>query len=166
MTAWGGPRCTAEIPAAGLFLRDLLIHSFIHHLSLHSFVHSCSLSSTCSLSLRSHCSFVYVPLPLSLAALFSPLPSSQQVAHISSPVLFTLIGQSFDRPRAGASTQLRQLHEVNHSISCRIFHSFIKSLSIEWEFYVWFILFCRVYSATKKANKKSKNTLNNCKVFI
>lgn len=70
------------------------------------------------------------------------LPVSQQVAHISSPVLFTLIGQSIDGLSAGASTQLRQLHEVGHSISRCIFHSFIKSLSLEWDFYVCFILFC------------------------
>lgn len=120
----------------------LSIHSFIHHLSLHSFVHSCSLSSTCSLSLSSYCSFVSVPLPPS-----QPLfPVSQQVAHISSPVLFTLIGHSIDRLSAGASTQLRQLHKVSHSISCRIFPSFIKSLSTEWDFYVWFILFISLFN--------------------
>lgn len=36
-----GSRCTIETPAAGWLLRDLFIHSLIHHLYLHSFVHSC-----------------------------------------------------------------------------------------------------------------------------
>lgn len=100
----------------------------------------------------------------SLAALFSP-SVSQQVAHISSPVLFTLIGQPIDRPSAGASMQLRQLHEVDHSISRRISHSFIKSLSIEWDFYVWFILFCQsIQLHLVRPQIKSKN--KNCKAFI
>lgn len=75
-----------------------------------------------------------------------PPPISQQVAQISSRVLFTLIGQSIDRLCAGASTQLRQLHKDGHSISCRILHSFIKSPSAKWDFYVWFISFISLCS--------------------
>lgn len=60
------------------------IDSFIHHLSLHSFVHSCSLSSTCSLSLSSYCSFVSVPLPPSQR----PLPSPSLSRWLTSHLLF------------------------------------------------------------------------------
>lgn len=141
---------------------DFSIHSFIHHQSLHSFVHSYSLASTYSLSLCSYCSFVSVPLS-PLQRFFPPV--SQQVAHISSPVLFSLIGQPIDRLTAGASTQLRQFHAVCHSISCRIFRASMKSLSIVWIFMFGLFCFVSLFNYIWSGqNKKAKNKTR--KAFI
>lgn len=129
-------RCTTETPAAGKFLRDLLIHLFIHSSTLPPFICSFMLPVLHLQSLSELLLFIRLRPSPSLTPFFP-----QQVAHVSSPALFTLIGQPIDRLSAGAFTQLRQLHEVGHSISCHIFHSVIKLLSTEWDFNVCFIFF-------------------------
>lgn len=136
--------CTRLVP-------EKFIDSVIHSSSVPSFICSFMLPSLHLQSLSELPLFIRLCPSPSLAAL---IPSvSQQVACVSSPVLFIFIGQSIDSLRAGASTQLRQSHKVSHSITCCIFCSFIKSLGAEWDFYVWFGM------ATEKANKMSNNTI-------
>lgn len=132
-----------------------LTHSFIICPSIHRFIHApCPPTAVSPLAPTVHAS-----LPPS-QRLF--LLSRWLISHL---LFFSFSYRSFDRLGAGASAQLKQLHEVIHSISCCILYSFQMWVQIPW-YKVGFLCFLSVYLttfglATNKLNKKSKNALKN-----